>query len=64
MIVTSREVAERLGVQLATVYQWRQRGLFPTPDVKANPPLWNWKTVEQWAKATGRLKDSRRSGQG
>ncbi len=55
VIVSTRDVADRLGVKQRTVYKWRQRGIFPDPDLKQVPPLWDWSTVEAWAKNTGRL---------
>ncbi len=55
VIVSTRDIANRLGVAHRTVYQWRHRGIFPDPDLKQAPPLWDWVTVEAWAKKTGRL---------
>lgn len=55
-IVTTKEIAERLGVKHRTVYQWRFRGIFPEPDVKARPPLWYWSTIQRWTESTGRGK--------
>ena len=55
VIVSTRDIANRLNVAHRTVYQWRNRGIFPDPDLKDAPPLWDWPTVEAWAKETGRL---------
>ena len=55
VIVSTRDIADRLSVKQRTVYQWRHRGIMPDPDFKQAPPLWNWATVEAWAKTTGRL---------
>ena len=50
------EIAERLGVARATVDTWRQRGVLPAPDWHVSGrPLWDWPTVESWARDTGRL---------
>ena len=50
------EIAERLGVERATVYQWRNRGVIPAPRWPLQSgPIWNWVDVATWAQATGRL---------
>ena len=56
------EIADRLGVKPATVYQWRYLGRLPEPDwVVGGRPSWKWSTIERWAIDTGRLaKPSRR----
>lgn len=54
--VGAAEIAERLGVRLRTVTQWKWRGLMPEPRMTVGiNPLWDWGTVERWAKETGRL---------
>lgn len=44
------EVAARLGVQRATVDQWRQRDLgFPEPRwTVGGRPAWQWEDVQRW----------------
>lgn len=57
-IVGQTDIAQRLKMQRGTVYQWRQRGIFPPPDGTLNQgsiPWWWWATVEAWAVETGRL---------
>lgn len=50
------EIAERLGVQRATVDQWRNRDLLPEPRwTVGGRPAWDWADIERWAKMTGRL---------
>lgn len=49
------EIAERLGVQRATVDQWKQRGLLPEPSwTVGGRPAWNWPDIARWAHETGR----------
>lgn len=56
-LVSNQEIADRLGVQKATVHQWRFRELMPAPDwILAIGPIWRWSTVEDWGRASGRLK--------
>lgn len=50
------EIALALGVQPATVWQWKQRGLLP-PDtgwMVSSHPVWDWRRIEKWAAKTGR----------
>ena len=50
------EIAERLGVAVATVYVWRHDGLLPPPRWQIfRGPVWNWRDIEAWAKSVGRL---------
>ncbi len=62
-VVGTREIAERLGVKLATVYMWRQRKedfRIPMPEPRgtvSGVPWWSWRDVEKWARKTGRLKE-------
>lgn len=50
------EIASRLGVQRNTVDVWRQRCLLPEPDwTVGGRPAWNWSTIDEWARASGRL---------
>jgi hypothetical protein len=50
------EIADRLGVKPAAVYNWNYKGLLPAPDwVVGGRPAWNWSTIRDWAKATGRF---------
>ena len=44
-----RALAERLGVTLATIYQYRRRGALPEPDLMVGrSPAWHPATIEQW----------------
>lgn len=54
--VGATEVAEALGVQYDTVMKWRARGVMPAADwVVGGRPAWEWSTIAQWARDTGRL---------
>jgi len=55
--VGMNEIARRLGVPRATVDTWRHRGHLPEPDLVLGPRqlLWAWRTIEAWARETGRL---------
>lgn len=55
-IVGLKEIAERLGVKQQTAAAWRHRGLLPPPEgTVSGAPAWQWRTIEAWAAATGRL---------
>lgn len=50
--LTTKDVAELLGVQPKSVrqYRWRDEE-FPAPDEHAGPmPLWKEETIERWRK--------------
>lgn len=50
------EIAERLGVRAQTARNWRTRGVLPAPAwVVSGMPAWEWTTIEEWARSTGRL---------
>lgn len=58
-LVGSPEIAARLGVKLATVWQWGQRDLLPEPPWRiSGRPLWEWGAIEAWAIDTGRLSSA------
>jgi predicted DNA-binding transcriptional regulator AlpA len=49
------EVGELLDVARDTVAQWRQRGIFPAPELRiGGSPAWRRSTVIAWAESTGR----------
>lgn len=52
-LITARSIAERLGIERTTVYQWARRFAdFPAP---VAGDVYHWPDVKAWAKATGRL---------
>lgn len=55
-IVGGKEIADRLHVPPNTVHQWSKRRLLPEPEATVSgQPAWSWRTIEEWARATGRL---------
>jgi hypothetical protein len=55
-IVGLKELAVRLGVRQQTAAVWRYRGLLPPEEgVVSGAPCWQWGTIENWAKQTGRI---------
>ena len=49
------EIGQLLGVKYNTVQRWRQRGIFPAPDLRVGgSPAWKCSTVVAWAESTGR----------
>lgn len=55
-IVGIKEIAERLGVKQQTAAAWRYRELLPPEEgTVSGSPAWTWATIEEWARATGRL---------
>lgn len=58
-IVGATEIAERCGVDRATVEQWRRRyPEFPRPldDAVGGRPAWEWRDVLPWLVSTGRVQ--------
>jgi predicted DNA-binding transcriptional regulator AlpA len=47
-LIDSQEVADLIGVELETVYQYKTRGKLPTPAFGGRSPLWDRKTIEKW----------------
>jgi len=44
-----REIAEQIGVSMATLRNYRRRGYMPEPDVMlADRPRWHPSTIEKW----------------
>jgi len=56
-LVTVRDIANRFGVGIQAVHQWRRRDpRFPRPVTTLGQSLvFSWAAVEKWARATGRL---------
>ena len=58
------EIAERLGARQQTVAMWHYRSkrgemARPMPPPKwhvSGMAVWNWPTIERWARATGRVR--------
>jgi uncharacterized protein YjcR len=64
-LVGAAEIAERLRVTKNTLRSWRRRGLLDADQTRRDFPepiaslrgadVWDWREVEAWARATGRL---------
>ncbi len=55
-VVGLADIAERLAVDRNLLDQWKFRGLLPEPEwTVGGRPAWNWRTIEKWARETGRL---------
>lgn len=51
------EISSGLGVTRKTVDKWRERGVLPPPTwTVSGRPLWKWLVIEEWARATRRLR--------
>lgn len=51
------EIAEMLGVEAQTARNWRTRGVLPEPDwTVGGRPVWELRTIERWARQTGRMR--------
>lgn len=49
--LTTKQVAERAGITVGSVRQYRYRGRFPEPDgFVGRTPWWKPATVRQWLK--------------
>ena len=61
-IVGIADIADRLVVRQQTAAAWNHRGLLPSPaGYVSGLPWWHWRTIERWAKATGRDVPTRRA---
>lgn len=57
-LVGAHEIAQRLGVaRPQVIHEWRRRHAdFPPPIATlVTAMIWDWKDIERWARATGRL---------
>jgi predicted site-specific integrase-resolvase len=48
--MTYEDIAELVGVPVATLYVWRQRGKLPEPDYRPakRQAMWERSTIEEW----------------
>lgn len=55
--VGMKEIAERLGYQVESIWQWRAQPSFPKPRWSVSGrPAWDWPVVERWARRNGRAQ--------
>ena len=47
-LLDSQAVADLIGVELETIYQYKTRGRMPEPYFGGRSPLWDQKTIEKW----------------
>ena len=59
--LSSRQVAEKIGVAPATIRSWRKRGKFPEPDLQPSvqAPLWAVTTIDEWLEERRGLRTDR-----
>lgn len=51
-VVGIREISIRLGVPYRRVRQWRLRGTLPPAQWRVGgSPVWDWATIDAWAKS-------------
>lgn len=56
-LVSSKEIADMLGVKHTTVHRYRQRGTLPEPYVVlACGPIWLRSTIDHWARFERRTR--------
>ena len=49
--LTSKQVAELLGVSPKTISSYKARGQMPAPDREyGRTPLWKYSTIQEWRK--------------
>lgn len=49
--LTSKDVADRLGVSVKTVHEYRARGTLPPPVEGSRTLLWKEETIAAWEQA-------------
>lgn len=47
-LVSYDDLAERLGVTKAVLYNWRRRGKLPEPTIDHYQPLWDERVIDKW----------------
>lgn len=58
-LVIAADIAERLGISRARVSVLASRADFPRPVGRlGRSDVWPWKSVERWARETGRLEQA------
>ena len=47
-LVSAKELSQRLGVSISSIYQWRRSRGFPAPIALGSVSRWRWSDVLSW----------------
>ncbi|MGR6034141.1 MAG: helix-turn-helix transcriptional regulator [Candidatus Nitrosoglobus sp.] len=53
LLVSSTQLAKRLGISSTTLWRWKRDGILPTPIRIAQRPMWRVADIEAWLTARG-----------
>lgn len=55
-LVSAKELSQRLGVSISSIYQWRKTQNFPAPIALGSISRWRWGDVVEWLAAQPRVQ--------